>query len=527
MKRICKVSGREFEITDEDLKFYEKMKVPPPTLCPSERQRRKLAWRNERTLYKSKCGLCGNNMISAFPEDTPYTVYCQKCWWSDKWNATDYASRDFDFNRPFFEQFEELLKAVPIFGLFNDYQSLQNCEYVNYLTDAKNCYLTFASNFLEDCMYSSYIWESKDCMDCSYSTALTLCYECIDCNNCYRCWYLQNSKGCSDCYYGNGLENCSDCYGCVNLVNKQFCFFNEQLSKEEYQRRFKEEARPFGRDLQKFQQFSLKFPRRYARLINCENSIGDVLKNCKNCHDCYEGYGGEDLKWVSNFPGKVKNCYDTIGTMQTELAVDSACIFGYEVRYSYGVLNQSSNVNSSFAIDASHHLFGCIGMKKAKYCILNKQYSKEEYESLVPKIKEHMGDEWGEFFPAEMSPFAYNETVAHEYYPLTKEEALSRGYKWTDLEEIQKSTDGNVRVCLDCNKSFIVTNKEKGIYAKLHILAPTKCHECRHKARIARRPMRKLWKSKCDKCSKDISTVYSPGSPEIIYCGSCFREEIY
>jgi len=25
-----------------------------------------------------------------------------------------------------------------------------------------------------------------------------------------------------------------------------------------------------------------------------------------------------------------------------------------------------------------------------KYCILNKQYSKEEYEELVPKIIEHM-----------------------------------------------------------------------------------------------------------------------------------------
>ncbi|NIA02064.1 MAG: hypothetical protein GWP15_01645 [Nitrospirae bacterium] len=175
-------------------------------------------------------------------------------------------------------------------------------------------------------------------------------------------------------------------------------------------------------------------------------------------------------------------------------------------------------------------------MKKSKHCILNKQYSQEEYEKMVPKIKEHMGPsgggrqqaaEWGEFFPAEMSPFAYNETVAHEYYPLVKAEVISNGYKWAELEEIQKSTDGNVRGCIDCDKSFIVTNKEKDIYAKLHILAPTKCHECRHKARIARRPMRKLWKSKCDKCSKDISTVYSPGSPEIIYCGSCFREEIY
>jgi hypothetical protein len=87
------------------------------------------------------------------------------------------------------------------------------------------------------------------------------------------------------------------------------------------------------------------------------------------------------------------------------------------------------------------NLFGCSGLKSASYCILNKQYTKAEYEILVPKIIEHMmkisspsdeGDahraggvmEWGEFFPSSMSPFGYNETVAQEYYPMTRDEVL-------------------------------------------------------------------------------------------------------
>jgi hypothetical protein len=57
---------------------------------------------------------------------------------------------------------------------------------------------------------------------------------------------------------------------------------------------------------------------------------------------------------------------------------------------------------------------------------LNRQYTKEEYELLVPKIIEKMmsDGEWGEFFPAILSPFGYNETVAQEYFPLTREELL-------------------------------------------------------------------------------------------------------
>ena len=50
----------------------------------------------------------------------------------------------------------------------------------------------------------------------------------------------------------------------------------------------------------------------------------------------------------------------------------------------------------------SKNIFGCVGLKKNEYCILNKQYSKEQYGELVPKVIEFMKKtgEWGEFFPS-------------------------------------------------------------------------------------------------------------------------------
>src|SRR5262249_45269164 len=95
------------------------------------------------------------------------------------------------------------------------------------------------------------------------------------------------------------------------------------------------------------------------------------------------------------------------------------------------------------------HSFGCVGLRNADYCIFNKQYTKEEYEKLVRKIIEHMNSmpyvdaqgieyKYGEYYPVELSIFGYNETYAPELLPLSKSQALTRGYKWQD--NMQKTT---------------------------------------------------------------------------------------
>lgn len=112
MKKICVESGQEFEITDDDLKFYEKMGVPPPTLCPEERMRRRLAHRNERNFFRRQCDLCHQDIIAIYPEEVPFPVYCPTCWWSDKWDRFAHGQK-IDFSRPFFPQFQELQHKVP------------------------------------------------------------------------------------------------------------------------------------------------------------------------------------------------------------------------------------------------------------------------------------------------------------------------------------------------------------------------------------------------------------------------------
>jgi len=418
----CKFCPKTFQIAPEDEKFYKRIDVPHPTRCPDCRLQRRLAWRNERTLYNHTCQSCKKPVISLFPEETPLTIYCKECWWTFNWDPHEYA-QEIDFNRPFFEQWHELFLKVPMLNL-NNGRNLVNSDYVNYVTDAKNCYLVFASNFLEDCMHSDYIWESKDTVDCSNSTKLELCYECTDCDRCYNCNYITNSQSCSDCYIGYDLKNCDNCFACVQLRTKKYYFLNKRLDKDEYEKRVEETLKDPSKLAQvqkEFEALTYKYPREHSLQIRCENSTGNAIKNCKNCNSCFEGYGGEDLKWVDNFPGDTKDAYDISGCAQLQLCIDSACIGlpAYNMRFCNMIVNGGRDMTYCSFIDGGREQFGCVGTKKAKHCILNKQYTKEEYEKLVPKLIAHMTEtgEWGEFFPAELSPFKYEETTANLYFP--------------------------------------------------------------------------------------------------------------
>ena len=76
--QICKNCSTKFTITDEDLKFYDKVSpliaekvcpMPAPTFCPDCRQQRRLSFRNERNLYNRKCELCQKPAVTIYSPD--------------------------------------------------------------------------------------------------------------------------------------------------------------------------------------------------------------------------------------------------------------------------------------------------------------------------------------------------------------------------------------------------------------------------------------------------------------------------
>ncbi|MFH1838286.1 MAG: hypothetical protein ABH808_02205 [Candidatus Kuenenbacteria bacterium] len=393
----CQNCQQDFTIEPEDFEFYDKIKVPLPTFCPECRMQRRMTWRNELSLYKRKNDFSGENIISAISSDKSFKVYDHKTWWSDNWDPMDYG-KDYNWNKSFFEQFKELLKQVPMVSLFNG--NAVKTEYAQHALESKDCYLISAALENENMMYSNRIWKCADSLDIYIGFNLQLCYEIFNCRESYHLFYSRNCRNCSNSIFLFDCANCNDCFGCVNLRNKSYCIFNKPYSKEEYKRKIQEfnlgNYRKFLEMKEKFQEIYRTALHKYANLRKAINVIGDNVEEGKNCYFCFDLFGlVEDSKFLWWGGGNCKDSYDGgpgIGDCSELLyegvdnGIQSSC-----TKFSV-VIWGCRDTDYCFNCHSSSNLFGCIGLRHKEYCILNKQYTKEEYEKMVPKIIEHMNE---------------------------------------------------------------------------------------------------------------------------------------
>ena len=552
-KKTCKNCNQEFIIEPDDFTFYAKIAVPPPTYCPDCRLQRRLAWRNDLTFYNRQCDLCKRKIISLYHPAKKLTVYCNKCWWSDTWDPKSYG-KDFDFSRSFFEQFRELQDTVPLLALFNDDGvGSVNCEYTQNVTFAKNNYMVSMSWKGENVMYSYHIDgpEGKDIVDDLDMFGYTqIVYDSVCLDHCYQCRNCYYSTGLADCNFCYDCKGCSDCFMCVNLRQKKYCILNKQYSKEEYEKILVsyrlDTYSGTERAKKEFEQFLLTQPRRFAYMRNNTNSTGNVLFNCKNVKDSAWAVGCEDTRYMWRGT-TVKDSYD-----MTPSGENSTCYEGltpdHDERVHFSIYSlKSHDLQYVENCQSSKDLFGCCAIKQGRYCILNKQYTPQEYKILKEKIIAHMKStgEYGEFFPAKLSHFGYNETMAHIYFPLSKEEALKQGFTWWDdvqkttgketmtheqipdsIEDISDAIEREVLSCATCARNYKIVHDEFIFYKKHSIPLPRTCFYCRHAARLKIENPFKLWKRQCMKCGKQIETSYAPDRKEIVYCGQCYHVEV-
>ena len=230
---ICQNCETGFQIEPEDFVFYKKMKVPAPTFCWKCRFARRLAWRNEQSLYKKTCDLCKKNIISMFKPEAPFPVYCHDCWWGDSWSPIEYGV-DYNFDLPFFEQFAKLQQVVPRPALYATENV--NSKYCNHSAHMKDSYWVFGSWFSENCGYGQTILESKDCWNCIFIKNCELCLSSFDCTKCYQTHFSQKCSSCFDSAFLYDCKNCQNCIFSFNLRNKNYYAFNKQVSKEEFEK---------------------------------------------------------------------------------------------------------------------------------------------------------------------------------------------------------------------------------------------------------------------------------------------------
>lgn len=552
--RNCRFSGEKFYVYPEDIAFYKMIGAPLPTLSPKERMRRKLAFNNSYNLYKVNSAHSGKSIISQYPPGTPFKIYEHLVWYGD---ALDALSHGIAWNSKenFFDQFSRLQRHVPRPNLFVDQTNIDS-PYTNASTSLKNCYLVFESMELENCLYCIMGMSSRELVDCFTVFHSEQSYDCFESDHLYQCRSVAYSKNCIESTLLYDCRNCEHCFGCVNLRNRKYCFFNEQLMKEQY------ETKLLSFNLghrETFQKLKSEFELIKRKAIYKENhneqsvnSTGDYLKHCKNCLDSFYMIAAENIRY-SIGGMKVKDSYDVVGGSGTSLSYESwAGVQNYGIRYSVNVDDECRDLEYCDLCITCQNCFGCIGLRNKKYCIFNTQYDEENYWRIVDEIKMTMlaSGEYGEFFPPQLMPIPYNISLATSYAGYDDvETAKQYGYAIQHIEERETMVSGKMMSADDLpqdindvkddmldviiddhknNKKFQITKSELDFYRRYHIPLPQE-HPLVRLGNMRKKfgpIMNIFYERRCAKCGKSMQTSYAPECPETVYCEQCYQREI-
>lgn len=562
--RNCQNCKKDFTIEPDDFSFYKKMKVPAPTFCPECRMIRRMMWRNHRAFYRRSCAICSKSILSVY-KDEQAPVMCTECWMGDAWDPFA-NNRDIDWGQPLFPQINELLKVQPRVFQYRG-GSILNCDYANSVFSSKNIYLSFSIVNSEDISFSENVDNSKNSLDCLYCSDLDRCSWNVDCTGNYNCHYMIDSHKNIDSYFLFDCANCQNCCLSSNLRNKSYVFNNQQLSKDDYEKAVEglrlDTFSGFMYTRREFELLKQNSIIKFAKNINSVSATGEHINNSKDIHRSFDVTKSENISYSFRVVSTkdLKDCcwvltgeseYETISGSDNSNS-QIGCIVAFN----------SSRIEYSILCRGCSDCFGCVGLKNAQYCILNKQYTKEEYLELLPKLRKHMIDVpyidvlgrsfiYGDFFPYDMCLFGYNETVAHDYFPKMKEEILSSGFNWKEPEirtykttkdsismpesisEVEDSILEDIIKCpnegnylTQCTSAFKLTKEELLFYRQNILSLPRYCPNCRHYDRLKYRNPMKLYKRVCSNgCGREFDTTYAPERTEKVCCEACYQAEV-
>lgn len=554
LSKICEHCEQNFSISEGELTLYKKVGIELPILCLFCRVKLHLSFWPFGKFRKGKSDLSGENLITVLPENARYPIYTLHEWHSDKWGGRDYGV-DYNPNISFFEQIKNLQEKVP--RPHQDGTKNTACDWCDDVWESKNCYLSRSMLRCEDLLYSYRNLGVRNSIDVTICFDSEKCFDCGDCHNSYKLFYSRHSRDCIDSYFLYDCRNCQNCFMSWNLRNKSYCIENVQYTKEEYEEKLKSfkigsyaSIQSFKKSFEEIAQNEVIHRENFN--LKAYNSEGNYLLNVKDCHNCNTISEAEDCydcirgAWL-------KSSIDVTGGQNVELSGNCSCCQRDVYALKYCLWSSSRYSEYLDLCIECEYCFGCVGLKKKKYCILNKQYTKEEYEILRNKIIDDMKKrgEYGKFFPYNMNTGPFNFSTAFFYFPeTTKKEILNLGGYWEDVDETH--IDGmstselpddikdlsahsgvipdittTALVCGETGWRFNITKNELNFYRANNIPLPRNHFDVRIKKQLKYLTILQSYLYKCFYCKKDINAYYLPEwNYKNIACEECYKQNI-
>lgn len=554
-EKKCEKCSVVFKIEEDDINFFRMLRVPPPKLCPTCRQKRRLGHlMRVPKFYKKKCNAHGHleEVISIFPPDSPHRIYDFSYYHSDAWDATLYGI-DYDSTSSFFSVFKDFFFSVPHLCLERDPNGV-NCDYSLGGKHSKNVYYAGMGYEMENCSYCFDTRHSKDTVDCGLIRNSEFCYGSVGSSRCSRCIFAIDCENCINSFFIYDCKNCSDCFLSSNLRNKSYVFNNEQLTKAEYEKRI-QAINTGNRDT--FNSFKEHFDKvvdsalhRNVHNVNVVNSIGDNLLDAKDCYFVFRADRCENLRFSANHE-QVKDSLDTINSILSEKLYETVVILGGSAKFCM-YLRDCYFMEYCIECYGCSDCFGSVGLKNKRFHIFNKQYTEDEYWKKLDEIKTTMlsSGEYGEFFDLSMGLMPYQSGAGQYYFPINKDIARRENIPWypepntnipTDMKimnpyadipaNIEDVTDDILKngiLCESSKRPFRIIESELQFYKQMHIPIPTKSPWERMIERKKYEHAISLHKFICQKCKEESLSIYDVEEQKRkkIYCEKCYIKEV-
>lgn len=290
--------------------------------------------------------------------------------------------KDYDKKKSFFEQFWELLKENEFFSLV-DYGGNENADYSDATLNSRNIYMcAWIINNCENVFYSLSV--KDNCTNVVSSIAVWTnsenVYQSTSILNSFKIFYSKFINNSNNIYFSSNLNGCSECIFCDNLDNVSYYIKNKAYTKEEYLK----EKEKILEEKEKFLSWYKELPKMWKN-INSTNVKGSANMNSENLENAYFTYNQKNWKnlilvwWVDGN----ESMYDTIFAWSPH-ANNHYGVMGANWDNIYNCMNiaWSSQIYYSYFLNDCSHCIGCIGLQNKHYCILNKEYSKEEWGGL-------------------------------------------------------------------------------------------------------------------------------------------------
>lgn len=557
-EKTCLWSGKHahceknFSITKEDVEFLTMLRAVPPNFCPTCRRMRRLTHLNLTRLFAVTCQKEGHNenLISVFPKEHPFPIWDTESFQ----NIEDhYMGRQYDETKTPYQNVYDMRKVFPIANFLNRDSSLVNSEYASGGRNLKNGYYVFGCFSSEDVWYTNHTKSVKQVMNSRVTKNSEFVYQGVFSEHLYKCSFVYFSKNCTDSTFLYDCRNCINCFGCVNLRNKSYCIWNKQYTKEEYMD-FMVKHVPFSRDFlddsyTTFFNLVKELPVNASRNIQSENCKGILLEDSIDLYDVIDGNNSQHVRHGD-------------GVISHKDSMD-ILFSGGNSHHLYMCTNIGSKAsNIKFSVSSKYctecefvfncknltNCFMCFGLQNKSFCILNTQYSEEEYYKKVDQIKTRMLElgEYADGVGMEFSAQAYNFSLAQFSFPLSRTEVEDLGGYWAEEPE---SNVGNLEV-LDSNtlpqtikdvsddilfqailcpvteRPFKVVASELAFLRRMNLPLSTIHPSERMRRNFLLAPEGKMYHTQCFLCNSSIESLYDPKDGYKLYCETCFKREV-